>query len=196
MRENFEGAFPGTGWLVGDNDGAANGEYYWAKSDCLVREGDYAGWAVGGGSDGSQLYCGADYPDSTLSYMIYGPFSLAGVNRAEFALRVWLNAEERYDYLRVMASLDGINFSYDPDVYTGTWGEWREIILDLGNVPGLGNLKGQPRVWVGLLFETDTSVSMADGAIVDELIVRKCTSCASAPSTTQSAGRVGTFRLR
>lgn len=54
-------------------------------------------------------------------------------------------------------------------------------VLDLSNVYTLGDLRGRPQVWVALLFDTDPSINYAEGAYVDNMLVRKCatSSCAA-----------------
>jgi hypothetical protein len=81
MSEGFEGAFPGP-WQVADAE-PGYGEYFWAKRDCEAYSGRYAGWAVGGGDDGSGLWCGDNYPDDAHSVMFFGPFSLGDATDAE-----------------------------------------------------------------------------------------------------------------
>jgi M6 family metalloprotease-like protein len=198
IRETFEGSFPGTRWRVGDNNNAVGGDYFWAKSDCISIEGDYAGWAVGGGADGATLPCGAEYPNSAESFMVYGPFSLVNATAAEVRASVFLNSEEDYDYFYVLASLDGSQFYGDK--YSGEWNEWRAVRLDLSHVETLGNLLGQTNVWIGLVFQSDFSVGLMDGAFVDDLVLQKCAGagCAAAPPALHplAAGRPASIRLR
>jgi hypothetical protein len=49
-------------------------------------------------------------------------------------------------------------------------------VLDLTAVPTLGDLTGQNQVWVALVFESDFSNTHAEGAYVDNILLRKCTS--------------------
>ncbi len=96
MSEGFEGTFPTADWEVFDNNGTAtNGDYIFARRNCLVRSGAYGGWAVGGGANGAGLPCGANYPNNADSWMVYGPFSLQGATAAEFSLQQWVNVEGR-----------------------------------------------------------------------------------------------------
>ena len=96
MTEDFEGDFPGAGWRMDEN---GTGDYKWAKSACRSYSGDYSAWGVGGGADGSNLQCGADYPNGAYSYMIYGPFDLSNATDAELLFYRWNLTELEQDDL-------------------------------------------------------------------------------------------------
>lgn len=169
IQEDFEGTFPGD-WDVFDGQ-TGYGEYYWGKRNCRPYEGSYSGWAVGAGADGSALSCGSNYPNYAYGWMIYGPFSLADATAGDLAFKLWLNSEANYDGIFRGASLNG-------NTFYGTWdsgnsGGWVDRVLDLTSVPTLGNLMGQPQVWVGLLFASDVSNTYLEGAYVDNVVLRK-----------------------
>lgn len=63
MSQDFEGAWPATGWQLIDSSTNDGGDYRWGKRNCHPRTGTYAGWSVGGGTQGSALGCGANYPN-------------------------------------------------------------------------------------------------------------------------------------
>jgi hypothetical protein len=112
--------------------------------------------------------------------MVYGPFSLVGATAADMSFKLWLNSELNYDYFYYLASIDGNTF-YGTRA-SGVSGGWVDPpVLDLSNVPTLGNLMGQPNVWVGFIFLSDASVNYPEGAYVDNIVLRKCTA-ASCPS--------------
>ena len=169
--QDFEGAFPG-GWIVGDNNGPDYGEYYWGKRTCRPYAGSYSGWGVGGGAQGAALSCGSNYPHHADSWMVYGPFSLAGVARAELQFKLWLYTELENDYVFYSASVDGEHFhGY---AISGNTQGWTDKSLDLANVPALGNLLGRPQVWVVVGFYSNGSVSYAEGGYVDDVVLRQC----------------------
>jgi predicted secreted protein len=170
LSEDLEDAFPGT-WTVLDNDGASYGEYHWAKRDCEPYGGSYSGWAVGGGAAGSALSCGADYPNNADSWMIYGPFSLADATAAELTFKLWLSSESGFDYFYWGASTNGSNF-YVWSASGATSG-WTDRVLDLANVPTLGDLRGEANVWIALIFQSDFMVTEPVGAYVDDIVLRK-----------------------
>jgi hypothetical protein len=173
LQEYFEGDFPSSGWTLGDETGGA---YQWGKHSCRAYEGSYSAWAVGGGSSGSGLLCGADYPNASRTWMDYGPFSLADATTAEMQFMFWANTESNYDWLCWGASTDGANF--DLTCKSGTSGGWLDEIFDLSYY------LGDSQVWITFEFESDSSVSFSEGAYVDNVEIRKCTgsSCSSSLS--------------
>ena len=105
--------------------------------------------------------------------MIYGPFSLVNATDAEMLFDYWVKSELNYDRLFVGASIDGNNF-YGSSV-SGDTGGWGSGNLDLTNVYTLGNLLGQPSVWIAFIFATDYSVTYPEGAYVDNIVLHKRT---------------------
>lgn len=170
MSEDFEGTFPAGGWDVFDGNDGTGGEYYWAKSDCRSFNGSYAGWAVGEGNDGGALACGSNYPDDALSWMVYGPFSLTDAIDAELLFQWWLNTEDGFDELFVGASINGTNFygSSAGGVY-----DWSAGNFDLTNVYTLGDLTGEPQVWISFVFYSNSTTNMAEGVYVDDIVLHK-----------------------
>lgn len=163
FSDDLEGTFPGA-WNVFDNDGATNGSYFWDKKDCRPHAGSYSAWAVGGGADGSALTCGSDYPDNAKSWMIYGPFSLEDATDAEFRFWFWLHSEPTNDVLYVGSSINGSQFYGEMASDTI---DWTEHIFDLGD------LTGQPQVWVVLAFQSNATIHYTEGAYVDDIELRK-----------------------
>jgi subtilisin family serine protease len=179
VSTDFEGTWPGP-WDVFDNNGATGGEYYWGKRNCRAYAGSYSGWGLGAGAQGSGLGCGANYPNSASSWMVYGPFSLANTAAAELRSKSWTYSESGYDKVCQFASINGTD-------YWGTcaWGDsqgWRDRVLDLSNVYTLGNLLGKPNVWIAIVFSSDASTTFAEGGYVDDIILRKCPSGVTCPA--------------
>ena len=172
VTEDFEGTFP-VGWTFTEGTGSGPGVYHWARRDCRAYGGSYSGWAVGGGADGIVLPCGSSYPNDVRSLMTYGDFSLADATDSELHYKLWINSEINNDLVCPMASLDGVNFY--GDCISGNSGGWIDQILDLGNVNTLGNLIGQSNVWIGIYFYTNSSIVYSEGAHVDDILLRKCT---------------------
>lgn len=167
---DFEGSV--SPWVTFDNNGGSFGEYYWDKRNCRPYSGSYSGWAVGGGANGSGLGCGSNYPDNADSWMVYGPFSLSGATAADLKFKLWLNTESNYDGVCRTASVNGTNFY--GTCTSGNVGSWFDRILDLTSVPTLGSVTGQPNVWIALIFTSDADTNFAEGAYVDEVVLRKC----------------------
>ena len=51
-----------------------------------------------------------------------------------------------------------------------------------GNVSGLGNVVGSPRVWIGLAFLSDGAMTYPHGAYVDNVILNQCQRNCPSPS--------------
>jgi hypothetical protein len=177
VQENFEGSFPNSLWQVSD---PGYDDYFWAKRNCRAYAGGYSAWAMGGGEIGAGFPCGAEYIDYAFSWMIYGPFSLSGATAADFSYQLWLNSEGGYDYACSLASVDGDFFN--GSCLSGLIGGWTSWSLNLANVPNMGSLLGQGNVWIAVLFESDGSEHFAEGAHVDNILVRKCPTGGSCPS--------------
>jgi hypothetical protein len=176
VSEDFEGAFPGP-WIVDDNE-PGYGEYCWGKRNCRPYQGGYSGWGVGGCADGASLACDNDYPNYTESWMVYGPFSLVGATAADLQFRLWLNTELNYDGVCRHGSTNGTTFY--GTCTSGDSGGWVDKVLDLSNVPTLGNLLGQPQVWVALVFDSDSTINYSEGGYVDNVVLRKYMSASGA----------------
>jgi uncharacterized repeat protein (TIGR01451 family) len=183
LGEDFEGAFPGV-WTVFDNNGTSSGEYIWGNRTCRAYIGARSGWAVGGGANGATLGCGSLYPHNAQSWMVYGPFSLSGATNADLRFKLWLYSQSPDDKLCWMASLDG-NF-FQGTCASGNSSGWMDQVLDLTNVSGLGNLLGQPNVWIALIFTSNDSVTYAEGGYVDNVVLRRCNlpACVGSSSAT------------
>ncbi|MFN2229458.1 MAG: lectin like domain-containing protein [Anaerolineae bacterium] len=170
LEEDFEGDAPSE-WQLSDQN-PAEGLYTLGKRSCRAYSGSQAGWLVGGGA-GAELGCQSAYPRQVEAWAVYGPFSLAGTSAAELAFQIWLNSEPEYDGLFAGASTDGVSF-YGYTV-TGNSAGWRPYRLDLRAVPELGNLAGQAKVWVALIFVSDGVVRLQEGAYIDDIVLRKYT---------------------
>ena len=170
VTEGFEGSFPTGLWTVSE---FGPGDYRWGKRDCQHSSGGSSAWAMGGGSNGSGLGCGSNYIDLANSWMVYGPFSLVGATDAELNYWLWLYSEYGWDFECVYASVNGGDFY--GDCATGDSGGWLSQSFDLTNVYTLGDLRGQPSVWIAFRFVADESITFSEGAHVDDIVLRKCT---------------------
>ncbi len=167
MSQDFEGAWPSTGWELYDGSSPSSPQNVWGKRSCRVHQGSYSGWAVGAGTQGSGLTCGAEYPADMASWMIYGPFSLADAAAAQVRLSLWTDSEKNYDELFWGVSLDGNQFH--GHFISGATNGWQSDMLDLNNVYTLGDVTGQSQVWFGINFASDESVQKPEGAYVDDI---------------------------
>ena len=158
LNEGFEGSWPPPGWVAQPN---------WGASSCRAFAGSKSAWVEGSAG----LACGSDYFNDENAFLIYGPFSLADATAASLSFQLWLNSERDYDFLCRMVSADGTSFG---GICThGKSNDWIERVLDLTNVPTVGNVTGQPAVWIALVWNTDTLIAKAEGAFVDNVRVTK-----------------------
>jgi hypothetical protein len=168
--EDFEGDFPGTGWVAFDDDGLTNGEYYWDADTFKPYSGSKSGWPASGGADGYSAAAG-NYPDDLLSWLVYGPFDLSDATDAELLFYYWLDTEIDYDFFEVLASSDGTNF-YGFQT-SGNSGGWLSFNFDLTAVPELGDLTGQSNGWIAFLFSSDYNVHDFAGPFIDDILLQK-----------------------
>jgi hypothetical protein len=167
MSDGFEGAFPGV-WSIYIKEGAADA--YWDDTSAVSHSGSRSAFCAGGGSEGVAPF--ENYPNNMETWMVYGPFSLADATGAELNYYFWLDSEYDWDFLDCMASVDGVNW-YGSG-WTGYSGDWVADSFDLTNVDTLGNLCGQPNVWIAFIFESDTSNPVDyDGAFIDDVVLQK-----------------------
>jgi len=165
FSDDFESSFPGDYWNVLYGGPTA----YWGDWTCWY--GNSSNESVGCAADGySQINCGDDYLDNMNSWMVLGPFSLAdeGIVDAELNFVFKLNSEPDYDFFSIMASVTGENY------YGVGWsGEVEDAYsFDLTDVYTLGNLIGESQVWIAFIFQSDGSVPAANGAQVDDVVLR------------------------
>ncbi len=120
---------------------------------------------------GGNQQCGAFYPNDLQSGIVYGPFSLADASQATLDLKLWLASQSRSDYFWTTVSIDGQ--SYTGRRVSGNSAGWYDWHFDLGSVTSLPVL-GQPQVWLGIIFQSDSATSTGDGAYVDNVVLRKC----------------------
>lgn len=163
MTENFEGAFPSAGWEV-------LGDPTWDDDNYKPHGGGRSAWCANGGTGGRDPAYN-DYANNMSAWMIYGPFDLSDASAAEFTFYYWLDTEQDYDWFLYRASSDRAYWGeYKTSGSSGD--QWRYRQFNLCDVPGLGNLCGQPQVWIAFKFESDGSVTN-QGVFVDDITLRK-----------------------
>jgi hypothetical protein len=172
VTEDFEGAFPSGDWSVFDNDGSVNGEFYWDEDDYKPHSGGGSAWAANGGANGldPEVYY---YPNYAQSWMVYGSFDLSDASDAELLFYYWNQSEISDDWFGWYASKDGTHF-YGSRT-SGDSGGWRSKNFDLTAVPTIGDVTGDPSVWIAFVFTSDGS-NVDDGPFVDDITLRKYTS--------------------
>ena len=175
MTEDFEGAFPGTKWTL-------YGDTTWGKGGYRPRNGDWSGYCAGGGTN--SVYPPGPYPDNMNAQMIYGPFDLSSATDAELRFYHWTKTKSGNDFFWLLASIDfpdwsGSRWSGD---WAGKCGGWCEYNFDLTDVDALGNLCGQPEVWIAFVF-TSNSSNTYEGTYVDDIALRAFVSAVTGTPT-------------
>lgn len=160
--EGFEGVFPPTGW-------SSTG--HWGKSSCEASGGTYSAWLEGSAVDRSCSGLDSLYHPSETATLRYGPFDLSDALTATLAFDLWLWQAQGETFVWG-ASIDGATFHgiTATDAFTTSWAAQS---LDLGVVPGLGDLRGQPAVYVGFIWQADEFAEAFSGALVDNVRIVK-----------------------
>ena len=107
--------------------------------------------------------------------MDYGPFSLEDATAAELKFKLWLYTELNYDFFGVYTSTNGYSWSFVTG-WTGNSAGWIDRVVNLSSA------LGQPNIWVSLYFYSDSSINYAEGAYVDNIVLRKCPVGATCPA--------------
>ncbi len=175
FTDTFEAPFPGQ-WQLYDTTG---GQYQWGQSDCESFQGSgHSAWGVGSGSLGQNLPCESQYPSSVETWMYFGPFNLEDAVEAEVNFKMNVQTEASYDFLCYLASpIGGTNPNdYEGWCYSGDSQGWMETTLNLANIynDGTINFTGDSSVWFSLVFFSDITNTLSEGAFVDDVIIRKC----------------------
>jgi hypothetical protein len=167
VRETFEGVWPTGKWYTFDNNGGTGGQVCWDDDDWIHFKGSWSGASMNGcanGVDPNYYY----YPNNMDSWMVNGPFSTVGARAGKLNFKYWNQSEKNWDYLWWCASANGSTF-YCVRV-SGNSNGWKSGNLNLKNVPGYGNMLGDPSVWAAWRFTSDGSF-VDDGAFVDNAAV-------------------------
>ncbi len=173
----FEGGgdFPNhNSWNVFDAD-PVSGDDYWDDVTCRPHAGNWSIWCADVGNPDCTFY-----DNDMFAWMIVGPFSLADALDAQMLFAAWSEVEDTYDDFFVGASINGSNF------FGATLSQdftWTDFTFDLTNVFTLGDLRGQPAVWIAFTFATDSSVTY-EGVYVDDILIEKITPNCTPSNTT------------
>jgi hypothetical protein len=175
--ENFDVInFPNQFWESFDNDGSANGDYRWDDVQCFARSDGWSMWPAdeGGGPPALNVCAGDRYPDNARSWLLHGPFSLTSASEAWVDFYFRNESETGWDYFIWMVSKEGSNFSgfgLSGDYTSGPFGNGYNLMrFDLSDVPTLGDLRGEPEVWLAFVFQSDTSFTY-QGPFIDDVSV-------------------------
>ena len=174
LSENFDvNNFPYSPWQPFDNNGATGGELFWDDQSCVSHDPSWSLWAADGGVNHLNA-CVDNYAHNMDSWVIYGPFSLAGSTDGLLDFHYNNVSEANFDYFKWLVSVDGTHFSgYQ---VSGNSNGWQYGSIDFKNVPTLGNITGRSQVWIAFVFTSDGSIASGKGAFVDDVAIKRMTS--------------------
>ncbi len=158
LYEDFETTWPGA-WHVIDNSGDGY-ERGWGPSSLRPYTGSYAVWPAAAGANGLDPAYNL-YPENLDSWLVIGPYDLSTALAAQLSFQLWQWVESGYDYSFVGFSTDGSLFTGE-NLYDSA--DWTAKIFDLGA------WLGEPEVWLGINFTSDSSISDL-GAWVDDIVL-------------------------
>lgn len=173
--ENFDVVnFPNAQWDSFDNDGPTNGDFSWNDVPCFSRSGTWSMWPASGGGNALDPCSLNNYPDNARSWVIHGPLNLTGASEAWVDFYVRNVSEACCDSFFWGASINGTNFfgsSISGAHVSGPhFNGYNLIRFNLSNVFTLGDLRGQPTVWIAFVFNSDLSIT-DQGPFFDDVSV-------------------------
>jgi hypothetical protein len=159
LSEDFEGEFPGPGWVL-------LGEPTWGSTSYRPYAGTGSAYAGGGGS--GAVAAPGPYPNDMAAWMIYGPFDLSQALEAQLEFYYWAELAPANDVLLWGVS-PGTSMDFVGQGEAKTSTGWQRILYDLGeHYPAC---LGESEVWIGLKFESDAA-GAAEGVYVDDVVFR------------------------
>lgn len=203
MSENYEGTWPAGSWQTSDRNGATDGEYTWATSNCRGHQSSRSAWGMGGGANGRQIAsCSANYPEGLASGMTFGPIDLSRATSAQLSFYAWINTycvgptcqDLHNDALFVGASPNGTD-NWTSNWIAGVWSTkpqadangWVTFNMDLKDY------LGQSTVYIGFGFESDKDgQTLPGGVFVDD--VKVDANLGNCPADTASIRSITTDR--
>lgn len=127
----------------------------WGSTTHRASEGSKSAYCAG-----STIAAPGPYANDMEAWLTAGPFDLSGYSQPTLVFDLWLDSEDGWDSLWAGASLDGTNYSVAG--WSGDSGGWMTVEV------GLDDYAGESDVWVGFVFESDSSVTY-EGAYVDDV---------------------------
>ena len=133
----------------------------WATTTYRAKAGSTSAYCAG-----SAISPPGPYANNMNAWMVAGPFDLSTATAATLSLSIYSSTELDMDHVNAWVSLD--DDKYYGTGWSGDWTPWTDKSLDLTNVYTLGNVCGQSRVWIAIVFDSNPTVTM-EGAYVDNV---------------------------
>jgi hypothetical protein len=183
FSEDFEGSFPAAPWGL-------SGDPTWDKTNYRQHGGSYSAYCAAGGS--AALNPPGPYADYMEASMSVGPFDLSNATDAEVVFSHWTDSEVDYDWLYLLATANGED--WDGPAWSGDWTSpdgcngWCEERISLTEIGELGNLCGEPEVWIAFVFYSDVDTHY-EGSYLDDITVRAMAEGGPTPTHTPTPTR-------
>lgn len=165
-NETFEGVWPLGLWRAFKSGTAPDA--YWDDQSYLKHAGYWSAWCADGGTQALPP-SGGQYRDNMDAWMIYGPFDLGNASDGEVSFWMNLVSERDYDWMAIMASIDGSYWS--GTMYSGNSFGWMRVTFDLGSRCRNRN------VWIAFRFTSDYSLHSYPGAFIDDIAITQYLPC-------------------
>lgn len=166
--------FPNALWEGFDNDGNTNGDYYWDDVPCFSRSGSWSMWLANNGANALNPCSPSfnNYPNNAHSWLIHGPINLVGASEAWVDFYYRNTSETCCDPFFWGVSTNGNNFygiSQAGTYINGPYGNGYNLMrIYLSSVPTLGDLRGQPVVWLAFVFDSNAT-NTGQGPFIDDV---------------------------
>jgi len=167
LNEGFENPWPTVAWYV--YEVSPYHDLCWGADDHMPYKGHMSAWIAAGCGDGYDPDVYPFYADDMWTEMVY-PMDLSGVRSASVRFQYNSDVEFGYDFFYWCASPDyGSNWYCN--FQTGDTRRWRQVNVDLANVPGYGSMLGAPGFGFMWGFYSDGSVTY-EGTYVDAIKIK------------------------
>jgi hypothetical protein len=166
LSDDFESGFPGTTWTLYYEETGP----YWDDWTCSSGSSPPHSVGCAAGGDGA-INCDDNYPNDLNTFMTAGPFSLADpdISAGVLECSLELDSELEIDFFFMLVSIEGEQ-DWNGFMYSGAFSH-KTISMDLAEVPNLGNILGEPEVWVSFGFRSNELIVEMNGAQVDDVVL-------------------------
>lgn len=193
MQENFESSFPGGNWHVLDG---------WGRSRCQATSGVYSAWAVSdplrdkcstnypNSSNNWMIYGPFSLADAKKATLKYNLWLNAEMQKDVFFMGASTDGLNFYGQgytgpsgasqkapgraERGSTKLNELKFETSPHATNEAAApSWVRMTFNLKQVPTLGNLMGEKKVWLAFVWQTDGQNGLKGGAYVDDVLLTK-----------------------